>query len=1221
MPSNNNESTMKWKVDIQQLKASMQDAKRSIALANAEFKTATAGIGKWSSSINGLEAKLAQLNKTLPQQKSILAQLQKQYEITADALGENSAEAQKLLLQIENQKAAIGRTEASIERYNDQLSDLKEEQIKADSEMGKLSSTISDQESKLSDLKDAYAEAVLKYGENSDEAQELAGQIQQLSGELVDNRNTLKDAQDAADQFDQSLEDTEDEAENATEGFTVMKGALADLVAKGITAAINGMKKLAQETYNAWKAVDSGADAIIAATGASGEAAEDLMDVYDRVSSNVVADFGEIGSAVGEVNTRFGLTGDELEDVTTKFIKFSKLNNTSVKSSIDSVQSAMAAWNMDASKAGDFLDVLNKAGQDTGVSVDQLSSLLKSNSAALQEMGMSVSDAAMFLANLDKNGVDTSVALAGLRKGLQNAIKEGKPMSEAMADIETSIKYARTETDAIRVATELFGAKAGASIAKAVRSGRLSFESFGTTLTSFRGNVESTYDALLDAPDEIQLEIQKLRKTAAGVFDEFLRKYAPKITSLIKDFSEKTLPKVSDAAGKLFDFFDKNGQKIIGVIKAIALAFVTYKAVGIIESVVTAFGALTKAIKAGDSIMKAFNSTMLASPIALVAAAVAGLVSWAISYNKAADEAAKNTDALTESQRALVDQINEETTAWQESKDARLESNQAIEASFGYYQNLWDRLQEITDEQGVVKTGYEDEAKVITDTLGEALDIEFENRGWQIKNYQAVRDEIDKLIIAKKAEALIEANSGAYAEAIQKQADAFAEYNQVLADSESTYSELQDAQAELNRLLDIQNSGQHVNTFTMENAKSAVDRLSKAYDEQSEAVNAAYERYLDYGNLISNYNELSKAVANGGVEELNQAIMNLSYSFQTAETATSEMLQKQYDDFTQQYENMQAAVEEGMVGVTQEQVDQLAKLRDAAKKELDKSLGVYQEAGEEQGEAYAKGLESTDRTIKGAGAKVRDDLIAEIEAGESKAGSVGKDTGNEYAASVENTKERARQAGKSVANSAESGASEVSMKDTGETAGNQYQTGLLSYVNSVKDKGIELANKALEGLASISATKAGEDFASGFSGGIGNLTQKVKDAATRLANNAISAMKKALDSNSPSKVTERIGFDYDRGFAGGILDKAGLAVSAAKSVAQGAVNALKADMSSAASGITTGSTAAVVGAGGNRTQNVTFNQYNTSPKALDRLTIYRDTNNMLFAARVRLNNV
>ena len=70
--ANENESTMKWKVDISNLKAAMQEARRSISQANAEFKTATAGMDKWSDSTTGLEAKLKQLNTVCLRRKDSL---------------------------------------------------------------------------------------------------------------------------------------------------------------------------------------------------------------------------------------------------------------------------------------------------------------------------------------------------------------------------------------------------------------------------------------------------------------------------------------------------------------------------------------------------------------------------------------------------------------------------------------------------------------------------------------------------------------------------------------------------------------------------------------------------------------------------------------------------------------------------------------------------------------------------------------------------------------------------------------------------------------------------------------------------------------------------------------------------------------------------------------------------------------------------------------------
>ena len=65
MPSK--DQTMRWKVDISQFKKNIQDAKRAIQLANAEFKTATGGARDWASSMSGLEAKLKQLSMGIRQ--------------------------------------------------------------------------------------------------------------------------------------------------------------------------------------------------------------------------------------------------------------------------------------------------------------------------------------------------------------------------------------------------------------------------------------------------------------------------------------------------------------------------------------------------------------------------------------------------------------------------------------------------------------------------------------------------------------------------------------------------------------------------------------------------------------------------------------------------------------------------------------------------------------------------------------------------------------------------------------------------------------------------------------------------------------------------------------------------------------------------------------------------------------------------------------------------
>lgn len=291
-----NESTMKWKVDITQLKSAMQDAKRSISLANAEFKTATAGMDKWQNSTTGLEAKIKQLNQTLPQQKTILSQLKEQYKLVAENQGENSAEAQRLKIQIENQKAAIAKTETSIGTYNTKLKEMQAAE-------SSLTNTISKQESELSSLKTAYVDAVAQYGRNSSEAKNLANQISSLSGELAENKAKQAEASAAADKLDKSLDGVGDSADEAADdvkdldsGFTVLKGTMANLAAQAVTGLLNGFRQLGSAMISMGKqAIMSYAD-------------------YEQLVGGVETLFGAGGKTIEEYAESVGKTVDEVRD-------------------------------------------------------------------------------------------------------------------------------------------------------------------------------------------------------------------------------------------------------------------------------------------------------------------------------------------------------------------------------------------------------------------------------------------------------------------------------------------------------------------------------------------------------------------------------------------------------------------------------------------------------------------------------------------------------------------------------------------------------------------------------------------------------------------------------------------------------------------------------------------------------------------------------------------
>lgn len=604
------EYTAKFNLDISGLKNSIADATKTIKTANAEFKASTSGMDQWTKSTDGLQAKLSQLDKTLGAQEDILDAYKKQLQAARDAYAESGKRADELRAKLkELADNGVSKTSDEYQKYEKELKEVVSEQQKQGKAVDDLNIKTLEQEAAVGTTQRA---------------------IRHYSTALEDLKKDEEKADDATEDLGESIEDAGKQAEKTDGGFTVMKGALADLVSKGIQAAISGLKDLAKGAADAWAAVDEGRDTITAMTGATGEMAESLQGSFNNVAKQVVAPFNDIGTVIGELNTRFGITGQDLEDLGVKVLKFSQLNGTDLKGTIDSVQSAMAAFGVETESAGDVLDILNKAGQNTGVSVDALASSLVANGTAMQELGFGINESIGFLSQLEKNGVDTSAVLGGLKKALQTATKQGKPMSQAMAELQEKMAGAATDTEAAQAASELFGAKAGPAIASAIRDGRLSFDELSATVKDFGGSVDETFENTLDAPDKLKLKLQELKLAGADIIDNFLQENGPAIESLLNNLSENVFPKVVDFAGKFVSGLSDIGKyaKIAeGVIVGLATATGVYLAFATaIKVMKEGWMALTIVQKGAAAAQAVLNAVQAASPIGIVIALIAGLV-------------------------------------------------------------------------------------------------------------------------------------------------------------------------------------------------------------------------------------------------------------------------------------------------------------------------------------------------------------------------------------------------------------------------------------------------------------------------------------------------------------------------------------------------------------------------------------------------------------------
>lgn len=505
-----------------------------------------------------------------------------------------------------------------------------------------LSRAIADTKSKLDTERQALSQL-----KEADESPEVREQMAALERQIAADEQALQKLESESKSFGSVAKQQFQAAGSAMQEVGDKVKAAGEKIksfGQDVTTHVTGpLVAAGAASVAAFNEVDEGMDTIIAKTGATGDAAAEMGEIMNNIATSIPTDFATAGAAVGEVNTRFGLTGDELEKLSAKFVKFANLNGTDVSTAIDTAQAAMAAFGLSAEDASGFLDTLNKAGQDTGISVDKLAQDMTTNAAALKEMGFSASDSAFFIANLNKQGIDSSTVMTGLKKALQNATKDGKSMDEAMAELQTSMANATTDTEAAQMAMDLFGNKAGPALAQAINEGRLSFDALGTSIDDNLGNIDSTFDATLDPIDQFKLTLNDAKIVLAEVGNTIMTAVEP----VLEQVSEK----IKELKAR-WDALSPQTQQAI--VKAAMLAAAIGPVIMVIGTLVSSIGSI---ISVAGSLVSGLGSVVgfLGGPltIAIGAAVAVGVLLY------------KNWDKIVEWAKKLKEQVG---AAWDNLK-------------------------------------------------------------------------------------------------------------------------------------------------------------------------------------------------------------------------------------------------------------------------------------------------------------------------------------------------------------------------------------------------------------------------------------------------------------------------------------------------------------------------------------------------------------------------
>ena len=314
----------------------------------------------------------------------------------------------------------------------------------------------------------------------------------------------------------------------------------------------NKIKSFGSEAVNAFTEIDAGLDIVTSKTGATGTALEGMHDIVKNIGGTTGYSFEQIGNAVGEVNTQFGLTGETLEKTSLLFLKFSKANNADVTTSTINAKKAIEAFGLSSENLGNVLDSVTKVAQNTGQSVDTIFSKTIANAPILKELNLSFQQGANLIGLFEQKGLDSSNMLSKLSKAAAIYGKEGKSLTEGLKGTIEKIKNAKDGQEQYNEATRVFGTKAAQYMITAIKEGKLSFESLNSTMEDVQGTTEETakkmgesHKGIGAAANAHKLAMSELGKIIAGTITPIFQQLA-KAFKKVADFFNKIPAPIKD---------------------------------------------------------------------------------------------------------------------------------------------------------------------------------------------------------------------------------------------------------------------------------------------------------------------------------------------------------------------------------------------------------------------------------------------------------------------------------------------------------------------------------------------------------------------------------------------------------------------------------------------------------------------------------------------------
>lgn len=493
---------------------------------------------------------------------------------------------------------------------------------------------------KIENLQNKLEAAKKSFGENSKEVYQLQNKILDTQTAFQKIQNEITQTDSKLDKLENGLNETEQEmkqVDNATDdlgdGFTTLKGTMADLLANGIQAVSEGLKDLAVDSDTAYSSFQ-------AQTGASAKEMKEFESTIESVYSKNFGDsINDVANAMAQVKQQTKETDpSNLQKMTENALTLRDTFDFDVAESMRAVNSLTKQFGISSDEAfnlvvqgaqkglnanGDMLDVINEYSvqyKNAGYNANDMFNMLMNGADkgtwsidkmgdAVKEMNIRFSDGTVTDA-LKEN----KKALGLTSKEVNNLTNEfnkgGEHSQKAIQKMIDSIMSVDDETERYKLGVQVFGTM---------------WEDLGedtvVAMMKTKGGIDSNKQSMEELTqikyDNITSQMQEIGRTIQ--------------TDFLIPLAEELLPVLKDG----FQWISDNLNWLVPVVTGLGIAFGTYFAVSKIMGIIDVFKTMFTLVKSGTTIMGALNTVMALNPVGLVVAAIVGLIAvFVLLWNK-----------------------------------------------------------------------------------------------------------------------------------------------------------------------------------------------------------------------------------------------------------------------------------------------------------------------------------------------------------------------------------------------------------------------------------------------------------------------------------------------------------------------------------------------------------------------------------------------------------